>query len=314
MVRYETKGELRQAVEQRIGHPIDNDIWEMVQPDWDEPYDESDVREVLGYLRPEKELSEPPTLRKTKKGEPESRISRTLHKVFEHARAESKQRTLKEAHYVASVRKQLFGNESPPCQDLDAMRQWIRRQVEIDGPATVHREGSITLSNGQVIPKSRWVDTLDWPGEDNWVECVPVAEDKTLDKLRQAAKSLAGRIGCEPAAAVAHVLTGKIPLITPISYSLTFGMRGPSVTLKVNYSWVPAEIVRSTYIDALKDARDQWKIIRGKRARSSPIAAKARIFLAEHKDENWWEVLKLWNQQNPQHRYKHPRYLYRTKY
>ncbi len=314
MVRYETKEELRQAVEQRIGYPIHNDTWEMVQPDWDEPYDERDLKEVLGDLRQEKELSEPTTLRKTKKGEPESRIYRALRKVFEQARAESKQRTLEEAHYVASVRKQLFGSESPPCQGLDAMRQWIRRQVEIDGPITVHTEGSITLSNGQVIPKSSWVDTLDWPGEDNWVERVTVAEGKTLDKLRQAAKSLAHRIGCEPAAAAAHVLTGKIPFITPISYTLTLGMRSPSVTLKVNYSWVPAEIVRSTYIDALKDARDRLKIIKEKRARSSPIAAKARIFLAEHKGENMGDVLKLWNQQNPQHQYTHPRNLYRAKY
>jgi len=315
MVRYETKEELHQAIEQRIGHSIPNGIWEKVQPDWYEPYDETDLKEILEQLKPGKILIEPQPSQKFRKGHSESRTSKALHKVFEHAKAESKNRTLEEAHYVASVRKQLFGSESPPCQDLDEMRQWIRRQAEIDGPATVHtEERSVTLSDGQIIPASSWVDTLDWPGEDNWIECVPVAEDKTLGKLRQAAKSLAGRIDCEPAAAVAHVLTGKIPLVTPIRYTLNMGTRGPSITLKVNYSWVPAEIVRSTYIDALKDARERWKIIKEKRARSSPITAKIITFLAEHKDENWWDVWKLWNQQNPQHKYSHPRYLYRTKH
>lgn len=313
MVRYETKEELRRAVEQRVNHPIRDDTWEMAQPDWDGPYDDSDLQEISGYVPIEKELLEPTTLHTAKKGVPESRTYKSLRKVFEQARSESKQRTLEEADYVASVRQQLFGNVSPPCQDLDAMRQWIRRQAEIDGPPTVHTEGSITLNNGQVVPKRSWVDTLDWPGDDNWVERVTVVEDKTLGKLRKAANSLAGRIGCEPAAAVAHVLTGKIPLIAPIRYTLSLKMSCPTVTLKVNYSWVPAEVVRSTYINALKEARDRLKIISMKRARSSPISARARLFLAENKDKDWWEVLKLWNEQNPQNQYRHPRYLYRLK-
>lgn len=140
-----------------------------------------------------------------------------------------------------------------------------------------------------------------------------MAEGNTLDKLRVSADELASRIGCQPAAALAYVLTGYIPLVAPVTYTLSWGTQGPSVTVKAHFPWVPAEVVRYMYVVALKDARDRWKMIKKKRARSSPIAARVKLFLAEHEDENWWEVLKLWNQQNPQHRYSNPRYLYRMK-
>src|SRR5258708_7804997 len=49
---YETKDELRAAVEKRLGHAVDDEAWAS-SADWTPPYDDADIQQLLSALNQE---------------------------------------------------------------------------------------------------------------------------------------------------------------------------------------------------------------------------------------------------------------------
>ena len=48
---YESRKELRLALEEDIGHSVTEEQWYMIDPDLEPPYDEKDLEEIKGWLR-----------------------------------------------------------------------------------------------------------------------------------------------------------------------------------------------------------------------------------------------------------------------
>jgi hypothetical protein len=213
------------------------------------------------------------------------------------------------------VRQALFGCPDPPFSDDEEMRKWIHDQIEAEARVVGKSETRPVFSADGAQLSGAWqFSFLEWVGPGDWVERTHVIAGGRLDRLRAVSEFLASGIGCRPCQAVGHILTGGSVMVLPFEYEIHVGSAGTAVTVRTNFPWVQASLAAYAYRQARKEAREKWRALKGERARPSPVAAKVQAFLAPRQGRDRWDVLKEWNQTNPDNRYDHWRFLYRMCY
>jgi len=192
----------------------------------------------------------------------------------------------------------------------DKVEPWIKRLERIDGPPTVwldvplppgynfqrdHKTGRVFTKPRLTIPRqnggrSLHLRTLAYGvPEDCWERHVPTTNAGVLERLRQISVFLAKRYGWQEAQATLFVLTGRIPLVSPVRCKVNLSR----ITLDVDPSITPRHLA------------DHYRRIRrkvlAKRTRSlSPKHINLAAFLAgRDPGKKWEERLNAWNERYP---------------
>ncbi|MDW8069740.1 MAG: hypothetical protein RML46_12615 [Anaerolineae bacterium] len=235
-------------------------------------------------------------------------------------------RTLLRARLLAQMAADLPPVRHFRCQFLpDGLLQWeevgdwIRAQAVQDGPPSSWVEFALPPGHRleydwesrmcRIVPP---LDSLplagqslrflafftpDRPGE---VQFIPVAAGGVLDRLRQVSKGLADSFGWQEASATVLVLTGQIPVISPLSIS-THIHYSSTTTARIEISADP-EVSPDKVKQFYQEVR---KKVRGGR-RYHPLAGWVMDlveFVLDTPDLTWGERFEKWNREHPEHRY-----------
>jgi len=269
--RYATLDELRNAVEKKVGAKLGDAVWEEYQPFWDQPYDNGDIKEIVGNLR-ENNI----------KVEPEQRFIVQAYKI----RSEIAAREMESN--VRSDRQNLFSNPEPLLNDREEIAGWI-----------------LEKSRNQESVNESSITTLDYPTTDGWVQQIAVYEGSFLHKLCKVVKVRARELDCQEAAVLEFILIGKEPIRWPTAYSYMRGSEGSDIgpyigeiTITIRGPVKDDEIV-SLY-------RKLRKIVWGKERNRKSISVRnaelvkhvtnwARGISKEADPKTWDDMMRQWN-------------------
>jgi hypothetical protein len=311
--------DLRNAVEKRLGAPVNQRIWQRLLDDrW--------VNEVMGGFSTVGELLD--QYRKEAAFVQEAARSSTARSEYRNpppdTRAVLLSRLLVQEAERLPVVKQ-FRREHLPSGLLkeDEVEPWIEEQRGKDGKHTLWIELPLPLE--PAVAEQLTSDrppppdllarqsaaikrkTLAYLGEDNWVRRCPVHVSGVLDKLRGLSKSLARKFDWREAAAAQFVLTGKTPLVASVRIKTQpSSSRVPSgaynrvrVMLDVDPEIPPTKAVK-----AFREVRQ--RVRRGERYQ--PLSRKIATlvgFVLDRPEDTWEEKMRHWNEQYPEWRYGH---------
>jgi len=222
--------------------------------------------------------------------------------------------------FVKQFRREVLnGNLIQPGE----IERWIQTTKEEDGPPTQYvkiraKNIDVTIDKGswwplKIMPTFEADDVvgiehefLSYPSKTGWVERVPINVDGILGRL----KSVARRIieyycpAWQEAQTVAFVLTGQVPIIPRVRYSVNVTFSGGPcwVTLKFDARITPQDLAREY-------SKIRRKIMGNSHAK--PLTKKHQelaVFAAEHKDGLTWEkLMHKWNEKFPKWAYKNYR-------
>jgi len=240
------------------------------------PLSDADLKEIRSHL------SHP--VRKTRD---------PFHNAFYHAYFESLRRSEEHSNKTSAIRLEVFGQEEAPFATMKKAEAWIAQEVDQQGPVQdIDYLGN--LSAWELFRQGKrtiWNSLLRWEGDDGEEHGSWVARDGVLDRLRIGSEELAEKIGCSPHRATNHILTGEVPIVRLIDMRPIFeGRNLAGFSIKVNFPWVPTELVADHYAAY-------------KKGRPSPKAAQVRAFLQPLHELSWPERWQLWNRLNPDQQY-----------
>ncbi len=115
-------------------------------------------------------------------------------------------------------------------------------------------------------------------------------------------ESLAKRYAWWPAHGSLFVLTGQVPLLSPVRVTTTrrFPITAASrLTLEVDPTVTPREVAEH-YGAARKS------LLQSRSRRMSPKHLRLAIYSATHSDGTWAERMRGWNDEHPDERYSQP--------
>lgn len=229
---------------------------------------------------------------------------------------------------VIAFRTEVLANK---LLNREMVPAWIQQQAKMDGEPTlwlelaeipVARDDAMeTVRKGTYIqkgPANLAVKTikghfLKYGGRDDWTLAVPTCIDGMLERLRKLSERLAREYGWQEAQATLFVLTGAVPIISPIQ--ITHHMeRGPlqfthtkqreplyirqRIVLDVDPAVSPQEVAKHYHLKRKEiEARRKRKEIEATRTR--PLTEKhlrLATFDAERlREESWAKKLAEWN-------------------
>ena len=193
--------------------------------------------------------------------------------------------------------------------DRAEVGEWIERQGQQDGGPSMLLSVAVPASRidletkpGRILVKWRR-KTLEATSasrpslaygvpDDAWSRDVPVRIGGTLDRLRELSEQLSRHYRWDQAQATIFVLTGAIPLVSPIRAKMEPNLMRPSATarvvLTIDPTASPAQVAK-----AYARVRSSWL---GRYRALSPKHLRLATFLAERPgEETWAERLKTWN-------------------
>jgi len=204
----------------------------------------------------------------------------------------------------------------------DQVEDWIKLQASKEGGAS-HWIGSIPLPDdthlrmdasaghfaieppltvrGAFSAESRFLK-YGLPNSE-WTFCHPIRRGGVLERLREVSQDLAKRYDWQEAVATLFVLTGRTPLVSPLSYAVCPNgspFKRRVITMEIDPILSPSEI-----------ARQYSKIRRAimPNARTRDLSEKhlklAAFFLEEARDDSWEQRLRSWNKSHPKWKYSH---------
>jgi hypothetical protein len=126
-----------------------------------------------------------------------------------------------------------------------------------------------------------------------------VAVGSPLDRLRILSASLAQRYAWQPAQATVFVLSGLVPILSPVRANTT--MRFPitaasRITLDIDPTVTPREVAEH-YAAVRKE------VLPGRSRRMSEKHLRLAIYAASHSAGTWAERMRGWNDEHPDERY-----------
>lgn len=211
-MKYISEKELRSAIEKKLEYELSDGEWNDYSPDWNPPFDNSDLQEIIRHIPHEPN-------RKTRKSKDLLKSAYVRSKI----NVQSVQTLLEKA------RIKLFGSPEPPFNNLDDMREWIELEAKKQPlpeqfaprygylmPKDISGEDLYKLHEERPGIYGAETPVLDYPSTDKWTYRVPVAEGTIIKRLWLSVRSIAKRLDCQEAQATGLILTGMIPLVSPI--------------------------------------------------------------------------------------------------
>jgi hypothetical protein len=195
----------------------------------------------------------------------------------------------------------------PPFANMQEGTNWIEEEKKRQGPPPGPVEEPRTAYEAFVARESgRWTEWLVWGDDQHETASCPVAPDSPLDRLRRASWVLASEIGCRVPDATRHILTGAVPVVPLLETHSTYEKGGYQITIRVNFPWVPAELVTKQYEESRRWAYelDRRYAKRPKiRLRPAPKLARVKTFVETTPRMTWPQRLAQWNEENPDEPY-----------
>ena len=255
------------------------------------PYDSIDLKEAVAHIREQRgtDSGAPPPSRR---GRAHGLVARAMRECEERVGAPKVQRQ------VEQWRLEAFGVSDPPLSaegpvPFVLVADWIEEQWR-----------------QYPEPGDSWSD-LAYPGRRAKAEIrvTPWLGDSTppnaLQRLLMAAQTVTSAVGCSQDQAVGYVATGVVPFVPPaIAYrdrSRFDGDRyqdGPLI-VRVNFDWVPADIVRDLYHRTRRPT--------ARLERTTTAGAKMRVlseFLHDRPNTRWAALFDEWNRTHPEWAYE----------
>jgi hypothetical protein len=217
--------------------------------------------------------------------------------------------------FVKQFRREVLGGK---LLQPDEIEGWIQATKEQDGPPTRYAKrrvkGVTVTENLAIIPSfdetSDWElvgsEYLSYPSKSGWVEHVAINVDGILGRLKRTVHRII-TFYCpawQEAQTVAFVLTGQVPIIPRVRYSVKLTSSGGPcwVTLKFDARIKPQDLAREY-------SKIRRKIMGNSHAK--PLTKKHQelaVFAAEHKEGLTWEkLMHKWNEKFPKWAYKNYR-------
>lgn len=217
--------------------------------------------------------------------------------------------------FVKQFRREVLGGK---LLQPDEIEGWIQATKEQDGPPTRYAKrrvkGVTVTENSAIIPSfdetSDWElvgsEYLSYPSKSGWVEHVAINVDGILGRLKRTVHRII-TFYCpawQEAQTVAFVLTGQVPIIPRVRYSVKLTSSGGPcwVTLKFDARIKPQDLAREY-------SKIRRKIMGNSHAK--PLTKKHQelaVFAAEHKEGLTWEkLMHKWNEKFPKWAYKNYR-------
>ena len=204
----------------------------------------------------------------------------------------------------------------------DKVEDWIKQQAAKEGRVT-HWIGNIPLpdnthlrvdaSSGHLAidpplivrgPFSAELRLLHYgvPNSE-WTRCYPIRRGGALEGLRELSRDLTKRYDWQEAIATLFVLTGRTPLISPLSYGVcpnSSPFKRRVITMEIDPLLSPMEIARQY-------SKIRRSIMPNARARdlSEKHIKLAAFFVAEARDDSWDQRFRVWNNAHPKWKYRH---------
>ena len=262
MLTFNTKAELRRAVESKLRYKLSNDTWMMAQPDWGPPYDGEDMREVLNAIRKDASESEIP-----------ARMRRGAKKAKDREKVEK----LELYHW------RLYWFTQDPRAKGKANQFWAQRCRKILGlsepiPLAV-LEGMLRRLGAKETVYSRKVFFPRRPEHGEYVEVgflyyhPPRAQ--ILSKVCDIVDVLVNNLGWHPAEALAFLLCDIAPVRPEVP---RIYKQGREITIKVRPNVKPESLAR-LYSEVRNETIKEIRGIRGKRARPRALSERVRMLL-----------------------------------
>jgi len=278
MGKYETVPAMAKA----LGVKPQEAVAAMKKADLHLPLSDADLKEIGPHL-----------------GRPVRKPRDPFRNAFYHAYLESLRRSIEHQEDTFATRWELFHQMKAPFANMKEAEAWIAQETERQGPVEdIDYLGKLSpyelWRDGKRPP---WSSALDWRGDDGQERAVWVIKGGVLDLLREGSEKLAEKIGCAVHRATNHILADEVPLVPLIDMRPIFEGRNHNLTgfsIRVNYPWVPAELVADHYAAYKK----VWT-----KGRPSPRAADVAVFLLWHSKLTWPEKWREWNRLNPDRRY-----------
>lgn len=306
MGHFRGEAELRQYVEKRIGG-LSEAIWGLLKED-------SYVSEALyeDYFDAVDNLLERARRLKQLEGRP-ARQTVTARRTFPPSNENAVRARLLAVEAAKHPlvrrfrRKYLPGGLLSP-QDVTA---WIEERAKEDGPPSLYVTVAVArdVHRGKdlkavIADDARIAETalrlMRWVDADGSERSLPIADGGTLHYLQDAAHHLAGELGIDDAQAATFILTGRPPVIYPLTVhrSVTFspaGVRGV-IVISADAETPPAQITR-VYSAVRRE------IVRGKRRPLSAHTLEMVSFRLDHLGMTWEECRQAWNAEHPDRTY-----------
>ena len=338
---YETEQALRHQAEQIARRSLTDDEWALVAPDWNGPYDDLDVAEIVAAVR-----DTLPAQPKPSAGE----------KTGAHRRAQVERAALEAREMVERAREDIFGYKEPPFphnRGIEAA-MWLEAQaqkpetkrfhIEVTVPARLGRMESLNWLRdyltgnlnhrstfnrdddspcfGRFLDKSDAVRNIGWTmpllaylgvdGEGEIeVKQVQAPDDTLLGRLLSKAEKLAKATNWKTYAAVHHLLTGGI--VSPSAVQANSQYRAGREVYGDTYLMTleipdPALVTQQDLITAFSkersDAAPSWDGHTRQRSKAAPKRERVAAFVEERPAMPWAELLAEWNRRNPEDHYR----------
>jgi len=222
--------------------------------------------------------------------------------------------------FVKQFRREVLGEK---LLQPDEIESWIQATKEKDGPPTQYvkiraKKVNVTIDKDnwwplKIMPAFEADDVigiehefLSYPSKKEWAERVSINVDGILGRLKRTVHRII-TFYCpawQEAQTVAFVLTGQVPIIPRVRYSVNVTSSGGPcwVTLKFDARIKPQDLAREY-------SKIRRKIMGNSHAK--PLTKKHQelaVFAAEHKEGLTWEkLMHKWNEKFPKWAYKNYR-------
>lgn len=310
--RFESKTELRRAVEKKLNQQLEDAVWEEYAPDWSAPYDVQDLNDLLAMLKDARLGAKEPEI-----VPPQYIKSDLLSDIA--------------IYWIHQCRTYLFGSTNPPFNELEDMRNWIENQAKKQplpkghAPRFGYYFDSRGLSDEELEaaierfkkenpgPHGLEFANLDYPGRNGIVVSVPVSDGNApLRHLWLVVQKIVQELDCEAYQATVIILTDKPILIPSISVKPTLSFRKatePSWKIEITIREpVSVETITIVY----RKLREQlWGVKRNLKYPSRQEAELVKFVKSQQDQMNpsWDHHLREWNIRFPEWRYENWRYF-----
>lgn len=294
---YENEEEVRHAVEDKLGFDLPPSKWDQAYDceSYHPPCSQEDIDELCLKIKNSLSKKEEPTDRN-----PWDDVKRRAEIHLAH----------KFSDEVEKFRKEVFGSDKPPFENLDEIDQWIK-----ENKPTPHKEDyepvnmrkvedliaklqtEFNKAPGKRVISSRFENKfLYWRKGVRQYSTITL-ENTDLEEMRQLSEKISNYIGCKQSNATSYVLTGELPYILPME--LRFHHHGDKLYLKSATLTIKTPSVRQEDINkALEKIRSLWD-------------TESQIHLSEHDKHlvelrlstdniNWKKRYKIWMQEYPE--------------
>lgn len=291
---YNSRNSLRKAVERRHGKKLEDKTWEILEPDWEPPYDETDLNEVLRDIRDYK-----PLIPERKKQLKTRWKSWTLPNVQTPTTERLRPR-------IEDFRKTQLGLSRPAA--FDEVRSTL-----------VKLGAKESMSSGAIIPiryyKRRRIARPYQIGKGHWeLGSVYISFNHRLLILVQLVEAISHRLKCNRAEALGFILCDIRP---PIHFGPNVLVDGQSINMQIPFPEVSPHLVTQLYTETRNKLLKDKRPIQGKWARPRKLSDKVRdliSFVSNTPKLSWQERFKQWNVQHPDWAYSYLRTMQTTYY